>query len=114
MGTLTVGQVVSSAFPFSDLTINKLRPALVVAIGDFNDVILCQITSRTYSSSNPIALETAHFTKGSLQLKNYVRPYKLFTADPFIIGKVYGTLEGSKIEEILAAIRQVFTLSANQ
>jgi mRNA interferase MazF len=105
--------VVSSTFPFSDVTINKLRPALVVAIGDFDDVILCQITSRTYSSSNPITLESAHFAKGGLQLKSYARPDKLFTVDPSILDKVYGTLEASKIEEVLAAIRLVFTLPAN-
>ncbi|MBW4061959.1 type II toxin-antitoxin system PemK/MazF family toxin [Candidatus Saccharibacteria bacterium] len=85
MVKFTVGQVVTSAFPFSDLTTQKLRPALVVAIGDFEDIILCQITSKTYSSSNPIKLTAADFVEGSLPVDSFIRPDKLFTADQSIV-----------------------------
>ncbi|MGH7195221.1 MAG: type II toxin-antitoxin system PemK/MazF family toxin [Candidatus Saccharimonadales bacterium] len=109
MGKLKIGQVVSIAFPFSDLTIKKLRPALIVAIGDFGDIILCQITSKTYSSSNPILLAPKDFHSGSLPVKSYARPDKLFTADPSVVSQIYGTLETAKLVAVLAAIRLIFT-----
>ncbi|HTE22206.1 MAG TPA: type II toxin-antitoxin system PemK/MazF family toxin [Candidatus Limnocylindria bacterium] len=109
MGKLAVGQVVSSAFPFSDLTTKKLRPALVVAIGDFDDVILCQITSKAYSSSKPVRLAISDFAEGKLPLDSYVRPDKLFTADQSMVHKVYGTVSSSKLQQILTEIRQLFT-----
>lgn len=110
MGKFAVGQVVSSAFPFSDLTAGKLRPALVVAVGDFGDLILCQITSKTYSSLSPIKLTSADFVKGSLPVDSYIRPDKLFTTDVSIISRTYGELDVVKINEVLAAIRAIFTL----
>jgi mRNA interferase MazF len=110
MGKLAIGQVVSSAFPFSDLTTQKLRPAIIVAIGDFEDIILCQITSRAYSSSKPVKLAISDFTDGGLPLNSYVRPDKLFTADQSIVHKVYGTVSSTKLQQILTEIQQLFTL----
>lgn len=112
MGKFAVGQVVSSVFPFSDLTSKKLRPAIIVAIGDFDDIILCQITSKIYSSSKPIYLASSDFAKGNLPLDCYVRPDKLFTADESTIRKVYGTVKPLKLQQILTEIRQLFTPTA--
>lgn len=48
MGTFTAGQVVIVHFPFSDLTVSKLRPAVVLAEAGRGDWILCQINSKSY------------------------------------------------------------------
>jgi mRNA interferase MazF len=109
MGKFAVGQVVASTFPFSDLSSQKLRPALVVAMGDFGDIILCQITSKAYSSSNPVQLAAADFAEGDLPVDSFIRPDKLFTADPSMIGKVYGMLEDAKLQQVLTALRKLFT-----
>jgi len=45
MGLPTRGDVVIVAFPFSDLTGAKPRPALVIGEAARGDRILCQITS---------------------------------------------------------------------
>ena len=113
MGKLAVGQVVSSAFPFSDLTTKKLRPALVVAIGDFDDIILCQITSKAYSSTHPVALGASDFAEGGLPIDSYIRPDKLFTAEASIVVKIYGTITTAKSHQVLAAIRALFTQPAS-
>lgn len=112
MGKLTIGQVVSSVFPFSDLTTQKYRPALVVAIVDFDDVILCQITSRPYSSTSPIKLIASDFKKGSLPIDSYIRPDKLFTAEPSIASKIYGELKPEKLEHVRLCIRSIFASSS--
>ncbi len=108
MGQFTVGQVVSSVFPFSDLTSQKYRPALVVAIVDFDDLILCQITSKPYSSSMAIELTEADFIGGSLPITSYLRPDKLFTADATIVSKIYGELATAKLRQAQAALRGLF------
>src|ERR1039458_9665939 len=102
MGQFTVGQVVSSVFPFSDLTSRKYRPALIVAIADFDDLILCQITSKPYASSLAIELSKTDFSKNGLPIKSYIRPDKLFTADTSIVSKVYGELKPSKLQQVHA------------
>jgi len=48
------GSVVAVKFPFSDLTSSKLRPALVAAKLERNDLILFQITSR-FSAGHRLA-----------------------------------------------------------
>ena len=52
MGEFMKGDVVVVPFPFSDLSANKKRPALVVATLTGDDVILCQITSKAIVSPN--------------------------------------------------------------
>jgi mRNA interferase MazF len=103
VGKFEVGQVVSCRFPFSDLSSQKLRPALIVAIVDFDDLILCQITSKTYSSSHPVQLHAADFARsGSLPIDSYARPDKLFTADASVVSAVYGAVQLQKLYEVRA------------
>ncbi len=59
------GDVVVVPFPFSDLTQAKRRPALVIATLEGDDVILCQITSKTVRDSYSIALEESDFERGA-------------------------------------------------
>ena len=109
MERLTVGDVVLVLFPFSDLKGQKLRPALVLAHAEFNNVILCQVTSKPYSSKIAIRLTTAEFEKGSLPITSYIRPDKLFTAELSIIQKVAGKLNKKKKRIVLAVMRKMFT-----
>ena len=108
MEKFTIGQVVSITFPFSDLAFQKRRPALIVAIADFDDIILCQITSKPYSSSMPIELLSTNFTNGSLPVNSYIRPDKLFIADSSIVNTVYGTITSKKLSEVLIRIHSLF------
>jgi mRNA interferase MazF len=108
MGKLVVGQIIASSFPFSDLSSTKLRPAIVAAIVDFENVILCQITSRPYSSTKPIKLTAKDFTRGKLPIDSYIRPDKLFTADPSIVKDIYGEVTKDKLNETHTAICGLF------
>ncbi len=108
MGKFAVGTVVLVSFPFSNLKGKKVRPALVLAYVEFENVILSQITSKPYSSKTAIVLEHSDFEKGSLPVKSYVRPDKLFTADlSIIIGKA-GVLTQSKRKAILRTVQRLF------
>jgi PemK-like, MazF-like toxin of type II toxin-antitoxin system len=60
-GHIYKGDVVVIPFPFSDLSATKRRPALVIASLPGDDVILCQITSRTVANSNAIPITAIDF-----------------------------------------------------
>ena len=111
MEKFTVGSVVLVSFPFSNLKGKKIRPALVLAQVEFNNLILCQITSKPYSSKSAISIEQFDFKEGMLPLKSFVRPDKLFTADKSIISGKAGELKSSKRNTILQKVRKLFTES---
>jgi mRNA interferase MazF len=108
VGKFVVGDVVVAAFPFSDLSDKKLRPALVAAQAEFDNLILCQITSKAYTSKKAVKISAADFSKGNLPIASYVRPDKLFTAEPVIVERVAGTLEAKSIKNVLQRIRDQF------
>ena len=91
------GDVVVLPFPFSDLSGDKRRPALVLATLPGNDVILCQITSRNRNDKFTVGLSAIDFTIGGLPVESYIRPNRIFTADKNIIIKRAGTLKKEKI-----------------
>lgn len=108
MGRFIVGDVVAVKFPFSNLTGQKLRPALVLALAEYENVILCQITSKSYSSKTAIMITEADFNQGSLPVVSYARPDKIFTADKSIISKKLGSLHRLKTEYLLDLVRRQF------
>ena len=110
MAKFTVGNVVLVNFPFSNLKGQKVRPALVLAKVEFGNLILCQITSRPYSSKSAIRIEPSDFAEGNLPVISFVRPDKLFTADTAIIRGVAGNLIPNSRNMILQRVRRLFTL----
>lgn len=108
MGKFTVGEVVLVTFPFSNLKGQKVRPALVLANVEFDNLILCQITSRSYTSKTAIQIKEKDFVKGGLPVLSFVRPDKLFTADETIIKKSVGQLNLPIKDTILKKVCQLF------
>src|SRR3989344_4029609 len=122
MGKFTVGAIVLVTFPFSDLPARqmllhqataggkgqKVRPALVAANVEFNNLILCQITSKPYTSKISICLKQSDFATVGLPIISYVRPDKLFTADTTIIKKTVGQLTAATRSTVFKNIRALF------
>jgi mRNA interferase MazF len=92
MGAFTSSQVILFPFPYSDLSRQKLRPALLLADVDRGDWILCQITSNAYSDKNAIMLADSDFIEGGLQRISYVRANKLFTVHESIFQRSVGVI----------------------
>lgn len=108
MGKIAAGSIVLVSFPFSNLKGKKIRPALVLAIVEFENLILCQITSKPYSSKTAIKIEAEDFLTGSLPVTSFARPDKLFTADSTIIKGVAGKLSDKIQNRILERVRGLF------
>jgi mRNA interferase MazF len=109
MGRFIKGDVIVLPFPFSDLTANKKRPALVVANLTGNDVIVCLITSQNAKDNYAIPLLNNDFASGSLRQNSNLRPNRLFTADSSIVLYRIGTLEQKKMEDITTKIIEIFS-----
>lgn len=105
---LLVGSVVSVTFPFSNLKGYKIRPALIIANVEFGNFILCQITSKSYTSKTAICIKPKDFLTGNLPVISYARPDKLFTADTTIIKDAIGQLTPKVKNEILKHVRRLF------
>ena len=106
--SIGVGSVVLVTFPFSNLKGQKIRPALVLANVEFGNLILCQITSKPYTSKTAICIKSENFTQGNLPVTSFVRPDKLFTADATIIKAVVGQLTPTIKNKILQRVRGLF------
>ena len=108
MGLPTVGSVFLINFPFADLKTYKKRPAVIVAHGSLNTVILCQITSRRLPGVNAVQLESSDFYNGGLPVTSYVRTDKLFTVDNLIAQNLLGELKIDKIRDIRNQVGRIF------
>ena len=108
MGVFAVGDVVILPFPLSDLSSHKLRPAVIVAKADYDDLIFCQITSKDRSENGAIKLTPDNFKVGRLNLMSYVRPDKLFTGDATIIVDICGKLNDATKQHLLKSITELF------
>ncbi len=106
MEGLVKGDVVVLPFPFSDLSANKRRPALVVAEGEYGDVILCQITSKS-GKKEAIELKDKDFQKGRLKITSYARLRKIFTSDSGLILYRAAKIKKEKIKEVEDTICEI-------
>jgi len=81
---------------------------LVAGLAEFDNLILCQITSKTYASKRAVLIEDSDFTSGGLDLNSYVRPDKIFIIEKPVIEKKVGSLEKSKLKLVRSEIRAIF------
>ena len=107
MGRFVKGDIVVLNFPFSDLSDNKRRPALVVADLDGDDVVLCQITSQAKTDRYAVKLQDEDFIDGKLNTASVIRPNKIFTADSNIILYTACKINGEKIDTVIKAIMDI-------
>lgn len=110
MDGLSIGQVVLARFPFSDLSNQKLRPCLVIGLAEFNDILLCQITSKRYGSKSAVSLKAKDFSKGSIVVDSFIRPDKIATLDKYMILQKLGVLKTTKLSEVKVALQKVLEI----
>jgi len=109
MGGFVKSDVVVVLFPFSDLSTAKKRPALVIAPLEGDDVILCQITSRTVRDRYSIPVVEKDFEQGSLRQDSNIRPNRIFTADRRIIQYRAGHLKDPVLHKAIERIIGILT-----
>lgn len=73
MARFVKGDVIVVPFPFSDLTLAKRRPALVIAELEGDDLILCQITSQHIRDRYAVSIDENDFETGTLRQRSNIR-----------------------------------------
>src|SRR5687768_7406148 len=109
MGKPVAGEVVVVPFPQTDLRAGKPRPALVLVDLPGDDVILTQITSQARYDGFSISLDASDFTRGRLPVASFIRPNRLFTVEQSVVIRSAGNVRPQKLQEVLAAVRQIFS-----
>ena len=102
------GDIVVFPFPFSDLRAYKKRPALVLAVLERNDLILCQVTSEARYDKYAIELKDHDFKQGKLRFISMIRPNRIFTVERSIINYKVGSLKNEKLKEVIEMIIKIF------
>jgi len=97
--------IVLVPFPYTDLTQNKKRPALLLSnvIGD--DFLCCLITSK--QANDGILLDDL---EGNLPLQSWVKPHRIFTVDKRIILKKLCSITPELHENIISKIHEYIKL----
>lgn len=104
MARFVAGDVVVVPFPFTDLTSNKVRPAMVVASFTRGDILLCQITSQSSGHPQMIEIGSSDFAVGSLPVASRALPHRLVTANESCIRRLAGKVTATKLAELRQAI----------
>lgn len=105
-----IGDVLVAKFPFSDLSSYKKRPVLVIGYSDFDDLIVCQITSYSDKDLLCIPLNKSDFKKGLLPVNSFIRPDKIFTMDQKLVHTKAAELSTIKLKEVHKALKAIFNL----
>ncbi|MBA2454080.1 MAG: type II toxin-antitoxin system PemK/MazF family toxin [Chloroflexia bacterium] len=94
--TLAKGDIVLITFPFTDLSGQKVRPALVIGQPDSDDILLAFITSRL-NTNNPeleLLLEPSNpeFLASGLKVASLIRLSKVATLDRMLVRRRLGSI----------------------
>jgi|SRR3989344_6329028 len=113
-----IGDIVLTPFPFTDLSGNKVRPALVLGVpatGD--DVTVCFISSNTPEPKSKlqkfdilISEKEKDFKKTGLKLKSLIKTTKIATLDKIVILGKIGVLDAKNLGRVKSVLRSYFEL----
>lgn len=88
--TIKIGDIVLAPFPFTDLSDNKLRPALVLFIENQNITLVFITSNLSIAATNDIVIKPDALNR--LRNSSLFKITKLFTIDTELIELKYGAL----------------------
>ncbi len=101
------GSIVLVPFPFSDISSQKQRPALVISKKNkWGDVIVVAISSKKHSPA--VQINTKDLEEGELPIISYVRYDKIVTLHESLVRKVVATVNTSTLKDILKKVKALF------
>lgn len=111
---LAQGDVVLIKFPFTDLSAQKVRPAIIVGRVAGDDVIVAFVTSQPLARLSPAwcLIDPQHHEFGATGLRatSTVRLDKLATLERQLVRRRLGSIGPQLATAVTAAIRHVFGL----
>jgi len=95
------GDIVVIHFPYTDLSLAKKRPALIIAPLAGEDIIMCQITSKEIRDKYAITLAISDIADGSFHYSSNIRPNCIATLDKKLIEKKIARLNSQKFQQVI-------------
>ena len=110
------GSIVMVAFPFTDLSNTKVRPALVVSKDNVrrSDVVLAFISSRGYLTEQPDTVALFPTPENGLKVSSVVRFDKLITLEKRIVLGEIGIVSSSWLISAAPVFHNVFGFNEYQ
>ena len=105
-----IGHIVLTPFPFTDLSGNKVRPALILGVQDGgDDITVCFISSihntKLHKFDILVDIEDKSFIKTGLKIKSINKVPKIATlAKAVILGKI-GELDAKNIQKVKKVLK---------
>ncbi|HJX50518.1 MAG TPA: type II toxin-antitoxin system PemK/MazF family toxin [Candidatus Nanoarchaeia archaeon] len=81
-------EIVLIPFPYSDLSLSKKRPALIISnekINKMQDRICCLITTKPHKDN--LKIEKSFIKEGNLPFQSFIKPHRIFTINENIMIK---------------------------
>ncbi len=101
------GEIVLIPFPFTDLSSQKTRPALIISKSNISqDIVIVAITSRHFS--NAVKIDNSNLLSGTLPIESYIRYDKVVTLEKFLIKRSVGTLKKKNLVEVIDKFKSQF------
>lgn len=104
--------IVLIPFPYSDLTLSKKRPALIISnekINKMQDRICCLVTSKPHKDD--LLITNDSFEEGDLPFKSFIKPHRIFTIDEKIIIKKLCTINNNFHSLVVKKLNEFLRLS---
>ncbi|HTK20805.1 MAG TPA: type II toxin-antitoxin system PemK/MazF family toxin [Mucilaginibacter sp.] len=102
------GNIVLIPFPFTDLSGNKLRPALVLAENNLDVTVSFITTQLQWQEPTDILLQAG--SKSGIKKTSLVRLSKIATIDRSLIIGVIGSISSAQIIELNVKLKLIFQL----
>ncbi len=101
------GNIVLVPFPFTDLSSEKVRPALIISKKPLgNDVVLCFFTSKKPNTKNFVLVVQSK--SNGLKQNSFLLPQKIATLEKkMILGKI-GGIERQDMSRVLEKFKEIF------
>lgn len=107
--TYKQGDMILILFPFSDLTGNKKRPALIINRPDaYNETHLICMMITSVQRDTPSDLPIPHWKEAGLLKPSMVRINKIFTIDDHMVQRKLGRLKQPNLQPILSKFLNLF------
>ena len=106
------GNIVFVPVPFTDLSVKKKRPVLIISNNKYNrsnkDFICCGITSNVKDTDYSVFIDTQDLSIGFLTQPSIIKVDKIFTLDQSIIIKTIGKANSEIIKKVKNELFKLF------
>jgi mRNA interferase MazF len=106
-------EVVLIPFPYSDFSLSKRRPALIISNNNINkmqDRICCLITTKPHKDD--LVISKNSISEGELPFKSFIKPHRIFTINEEIIIKKLCKIDNSLHNSVVIGLNEYIKLKS--